>query len=136
MRISDWSSDVCSSDLLDHISAEVRLGRQAYWVCPLVEESEALQLQTAVDTHQALVAALPDLRVGLVHGRLPAAEKARVMQQFQAGDIDVLVAPTVLEAGVDVSNATLMVMEPAERRPERRRVGEGCISKGSNRWAP
>src|SRR3546814_10792467 len=70
-------ADTRRDEVLDHISAEVRLGRQAYWVCPLVEESETLQLQTAVDTHQALVAALPDLRVGRVHGRLPAAEKAR-----------------------------------------------------------
>lgn len=120
-------------EVLDHVADEVRQGRQAYWVCPLVEESEALQLQTAVDTHLALTAALPDLRVGLVHGRLPASDKNQVMHAFQAGDIDVLVATTVIEVGVDVPNASLMVIEHAERfglaqlHQLRGRVGRGSV---------
>jgi ATP-dependent DNA helicase RecG len=124
-------ADTRREEVLERVSAEVRQGRRAYWVCPLVEESEALQLQTAVDTHQALVAALPDLRIGLVHGRLPAADKNQVMRQFEAGDIDVLVATTVIEVGVDVSNASLMVIEHAERfglaqlHQLRGRVGRG-----------
>jgi ATP-dependent DNA helicase RecG len=109
----------------------VRAGRQAYWVCPLVEESEALQLQTAVDTYDLLRAALPDLRVGLMHGRLPAREKSVVMDAFRAGDTDLLVATTVIEVGVDVPNAGLMVIEHAERfglaqlHQLRGRVGRG-----------
>ncbi len=118
-------------EVIARIMAEVRRGRQAYWVCPLVEESEALQLQTAVDTQASLAAALPDLRVGLVHGRLPAAEKNETMRRFQAGGIDVLVATTVIEVGVDVPNASLMVVEHAERfglaqlHQLRGRVGRG-----------
>jgi ATP-dependent DNA helicase RecG len=88
---------------------------QAYWVCPLVEESETLQLKTVVDTYDVLRTALPDQRVGMVHGRLSSAEKNEVMQAFRQGEIDVLVATTVIEVGVDVPNATLMVIEHAER---------------------
>ncbi|WP_454056285.1 ATP-dependent DNA helicase RecG [Cupriavidus sp. Marseille-Q8015] len=111
-----------------HAAAE---GRQVYWVCPLIEESEALQLQTAVETFETLVAALPDLRVGLVHGRLPPAEKASVMEDFSANRLQVLVATTVIEVGVDVPNASLMVIEHAERfglaqlHQLRGRVGRG-----------
>lgn len=111
-----------------HAAAE---GRQVYWVCPLIEESEALQLQTAVETYETLVAALPDLRVGLVHGRLPPAEKASVMDDFSANRMQVLVATTVIEVGVDVPNASLMVIEHAERfglaqlHQLRGRVGRG-----------
>jgi ATP-dependent DNA helicase RecG len=111
-----------------HRAAE---GRQVYWVCPLIEESEALQLQTAVETYETLVAALPDLRVGLVHGRLPPAEKAAVMDDFTANRLQVLVATTVIEVGVDVPNASLMVIEHAERfglaqlHQLRGRVGRG-----------
>ncbi|GAA0226456.1 ATP-dependent DNA helicase RecG [Castellaniella daejeonensis] len=118
-------------EVLARVGEVVRAGRQAYWVCPLVEESEALQLQTAVDTHELLRAALPDLRVGLMHGRLPAQEKAAVMDAFRAGDIDLLVATTVIEVGVDVPNAGLMVIEHAERfglaqlHQLRGRVGRG-----------
>ncbi|NDV11981.1 ATP-dependent DNA helicase RecG [Crenobacter caeni] len=107
-------------------------GRQAYWVCPLIEESETLTLQTAVDTHQELGAALPERRVALVHGRMKAAEKAEVMAAFAAGSIDVLVATTVIEVGVDVPNASLMVIEHAERmglaqlHQLRGRVGRGA----------
>lgn len=106
-------------------------GEQAYWVCPLVEESEALELQPAVDAQAELQAALPDLRVGLVHGRLPPAEKVAVMQAFIRNEIQLLVATTVIEVGVDVPNATLMVIEHAERmglaqlHQLRGRVGRG-----------
>ncbi|WP_047243524.1 ATP-dependent DNA helicase RecG [Chromobacterium subtsugae] len=106
-------------------------GRQAYWVCPLIEESEALQLQTAVDSHQQLQQDLPGRRIGLVHGRMKAAEKAAVMAAFAAAELDVLVATTVIEVGVDVPNASLMVIEHAERmglaqlHQLRGRVGRG-----------
>lgn len=92
-----------------------RKGQQAYWVCPLIEESETLQLQTATETLAQLQAALPELNIGLVHGRMKAAEKAEVMAQFAAGRLNVLVATTVIEVGVDVPNAALMVIEHAER---------------------
>ena len=106
-------------------------GSQAYWVCPLIEESEALQLQTALDTYARLTATFPELKVGLVHGRLAAADKAAVMQSFKSGAIQLLVATTVIEVGVDVQNATLMVIENAERmglaqlHQLRGRVGRG-----------
>jgi len=107
-------------------------GRQAYWVCPLIEESEKLQLQTALDTFATLTTELSGLRVGLVHGRLKADEKAATMAAFAGGDIDVLVATTVIEVGVDVPNASLMVIEHAERfglsqlHQLRGRVGRGA----------
>jgi ATP-dependent DNA helicase RecG len=109
-------------------------GRQAYWVCPLVEESEALQLQTAVDTFNSLVATFPELRIGLVHGRLASQDKAQVMAAFQAGALQLLVSTTVIEVGVDVPNASLMVIEHAERmglsqlHQLRGRVGRGAAS--------
>ncbi|MDO5069892.1 MAG: ATP-dependent DNA helicase RecG [Neisseria zoodegmatis] len=109
-----------------------RKGRQAYWVCPLIEESETLQLQTATETQAALQAALPELSIGLVHGRMKAAEKAAVMADFSAGRLNVLVATTVIEVGVDVPNAALMVIEHAERmglaqlHQLRGRVGRGA----------
>ena len=109
-------------------------GQQAYWVCPLIEESEALQLQTATDTLARLQAALPGLSVGLVHGRMKAVEKAAVMAEFIAGRLHVLVATTVIEVGVDVPNASLMVIEHAERmglaqlHQLRGRVGRGAAA--------
>lgn len=103
------------SEVLERIHTAVTQGEQAYWVCPLVEESEVLELQTAVDTYAVLCAALPDVRVGLVHGRLAPGEKAEVMKAFVAGSIQLLVATTVIEVGVDVANASLMVIEHAER---------------------
>ena len=109
-------------------------GQQVYWVCPLIEESETLQLQTAVETQAELQAALPDLSIGLVHGRMKAAEKAMVMAAFSAGELDVLVATTVIEVGVDVPNASLMVIEHAERmglaqlHQLRGRVGRGAAA--------
>lgn len=109
-------------------------GQQVYWVCPLIEESETLQLQTAVETQAELQVALPELSIGLVHGRMKAAEKAAVMAAFSAGDLDVLVATTVIEVGVDVPNASLMVIEHAERmglaqlHQLRGRVGRGAAA--------
>ena len=109
-----------------------RKGQQAYWVCPLIEESETLQLQTATETLEQLQAALPELNIGLVHGRMKAAEKAEVMAEFAAGRLNVLVATTVIEVGVDVPNAALMVIEHAERiglaqlHQLRGRVGRGA----------
>ncbi|MDO8787891.1 MAG: ATP-dependent DNA helicase RecG [Sulfuritalea sp.] len=108
-----------------------RSGRQAYWVCPLIEESETLQLKTAEETFTRLSADLPELKIGLVHGRLKAAEKAAVMAAFVANEIQLLVATTVIEVGVDVPNASLMVIEHAERfglaqlHQLRGRVGRG-----------
>ncbi|MCZ8408869.1 ATP-dependent DNA helicase RecG [Achromobacter dolens] len=124
-------SDARREEVIAHIAQAARGGRQAYWVCPLVEESEALELQTAVDTYEGMRADLPDLRIGLVHGRLPQAEKAAVMQAFREGEIDLLVATTVIEVGVDVPNASMMVIEHAERfglaqlHQLRGRVGRG-----------
>ncbi|EEG25016.1 putative ATP-dependent DNA helicase RecG [Eikenella corrodens ATCC 23834] len=114
------------------VLATCKKGQQAYWVCPLIEESEALQLQTATDTLAELQAALPELTIGLVHGRMKSAEKATVMAEFAAGRIHVLVATTVIEVGVDVPNAALMVIEHAERmglsqlHQLRGRVGRGA----------
>lgn len=111
-----------------------RKGRQVYWVCPLIEESETLQLQTATETQAALQTALPELSIGLVHGRMKAAEKAQVMAEFAAGRLNVLVATTVIEVGVDVPNASLMVIEHAERmglaqlHQLRGRVGRGAAA--------
>jgi len=120
----------------DEVVARVRdacmQGRQAYWVCPLIEESEALQLQTALDTFANIQQTFPDLAVGLVHGRLPNADKAAVMERFQSGRLQLLVATTVIEVGVDVPNASLMVIENAERmglaqlHQLRGRVGRGA----------
>ena len=109
-----------------------RQNRQAYWVCPLIEESDQLNAQAAEDTAAALAEALQELRVGLVHGRMPAREKDAAMTRFKAGEIDLLVATTVIEVGVDVPNASLMVIENAERmglaqlHQLRGRVGRGA----------
>ncbi|MBL8472649.1 MAG: ATP-dependent DNA helicase RecG [Rhodocyclaceae bacterium] len=124
-------SEARRDEVIFRVRAACAEGRQAYWVCPLIEESEALQLQTALDTHARLVAELPELGVGLLHGRLKADEKSAVMAQFSAGTIQLLVATTVVEVGVDVPNASLMVIEHAERfglsqlHQLRGRVGRG-----------
>ncbi|RJG07118.1 ATP-dependent DNA helicase RecG [Noviherbaspirillum cavernae] len=121
-------------EVIARIHAAALEGRQVYWVCPLIEESEALQLQTATDTHATLAEALPDLRVGLVHGRMKPVEKQMVMDAFIRGDTHVLVATTVIEVGVDVPNASLMVIEHAERfglsqlHQLRGRVGRGTAA--------
>ncbi len=125
-------ADSRRDDVVGFVTKHVAEGRQAYWVCPLIEESEALQLQTAQETYEQLSADLPNLRIGLVHGRLKADEKQAVMAAFAGGEIDVLVATTVIEVGVDVPNASLMVIEHAERfglsqlHQLRGRVGRGA----------
>lgn len=121
-------------EVIARVHAAALEGRQIYWVCPLIEESEALQLQTATDTHATLTAALPSLQVGLVHGRMKTAEKQAVMDAFTQNQMQVLVATTVIEVGVDVPNASLMVIEHAERfglsqlHQLRGRVGRGTAA--------
>ncbi|MBM4213072.1 MAG: ATP-dependent DNA helicase RecG [Gammaproteobacteria bacterium] len=119
------------SEVVARIDAACRSGRQAYWVCPLIEESEELQCQAAEETAAVLTEALPHLVVRLVHGRMKPKEKDATMLAFKAGKIPLLVATTVIEVGVDVPNATLMVIENAERmglaqlHQLRGRVGRG-----------
>ena len=119
------------ADVIRRVQAACQQGRQVYWVCPLIDESEALEAQAANDTEQELSAALEGVSVGLVHGRLKPKEKEAVMASFRAGDIDLLVATTVIEVGVDVPNASLMIIENAERmglaqlHQLRGRVGRG-----------
>jgi len=123
--------DTRRDDIVARIAEACAAGRQAYWVCPLIEESEHLDSQAATDTAAALAQALPQLKVGLVHGRMHDREKDLTMQQFARGAIDLLVATTVIEVGVDVPNASLMVIENAERlglsqlHQLRGRVGRG-----------
>ncbi len=120
-------------EIVVRIRDQCRHGRQAYWVCPLVEESDQLEAQAAEATAAALAEALSELRVGLVHGRMAAREKEEVMSRFKAGSVDLLVATTVIEVGVDVPNASLMVIENAERmglaqlHQLRGRVGRGAV---------
>jgi ATP-dependent DNA helicase RecG len=127
-------SDARRDEVIARVRDAALKGRQVYWVCPLIEESETLQLQTAIETYETLVQALPELRVGLVHGRLPPAEKAAVMDAFSRNDVQLLVATTVIEVGVDVPNASLMVIEHAERfglaqlHQLRGRVGRGSAA--------
>ena len=125
-------AEVRRAEVTARVHDACRAGGQAYWVCPLIEESEVLQLKTAEETYARLTAELPDLKVGLVHGRLKAEEKAAVMTAFAASEIQLLVATTVIEVGVDVPNASLMVIEHAERfglaqlHQLRGRVGRGA----------
>jgi ATP-dependent DNA helicase RecG len=119
-------------EVMRRIREACRAGGQAYWVCPLIEESEQLQLQTALDTHAALSREFSELSVGLIHGRMKPAEKTQTMAAFLAGTIQLLVGTTVIEVGVDVPNASLMVIEHAERfglaqlHQLRGRVGRGA----------
>jgi len=121
-------------EVIERVAEAATGGRQVYWVNTLIEESELLEAQAATETAEALAAALPRLRVGLVHGRLPAAQKAEMMRAFAAGTIHLLVATTVIEVGVDVPNASLMVIENAERlglaqlHQLRGRVGRGAVA--------
>jgi ATP-dependent DNA helicase RecG len=127
-------ADTRRDEVLARIRDEVARGRQVYWVCPLIEESETLDLQNATETHRRLSDALPGRTVGLLHGRMPAAEKAAAMALFTRGEMSVLVATTVIEVGVDVPNASLMVIEHAERfglsqlHQLRGRVGRGPVA--------
>ena len=121
-------------EVIERIRAQSALGRQIYWVCPLIEESEALDLSNATQTHAQLSAALPGVMVGLLHSRLSMAEKKAVMALFTGGQMGLLVSTTVIEVGVDVSNASLMVIEHAERfglsqlHQLRGRVGRGAAA--------
>jgi ATP-dependent DNA helicase RecG len=125
--------DARRDEVVARIDAACRAGRQAYWVCPLIDESDAVRHQAAEETAAALSAALPDVRVGLVHGRMPGTRKDAVMGAFKRGELDLLVATTVIEVGVDVPNASLMVIENAERmglaqlHQLRGRVGRGTV---------
>ena len=124
--------DTRRGEIVERVRAACASGQQAYWVCPLIEESEVLDYQAAEASYQMLTEALPALRVGLVHGRMRPAEKERGMQAFKEGLIQVLVATTVIEVGVDVPNASLMIIENAERmglsqlHQLRGRVGRGA----------
>jgi ATP-dependent DNA helicase RecG len=118
-------------EVVQRIRSACLAGRQAYWVCPLIDESEEMPYQAAEETAAAVSAALPELEVGLVHGRMPPAAKEGIMRRFKEGKVQLLVATTVIEVGVDVPNATLMVIENAERlglaqlHQLRGRVGRG-----------
>lgn len=118
-------------ELLQRVAKACEAGRQAYWVCPLIEESELIDAQAAEATANAIREALPQLRIGLIHGRLKSTAKEQIMRAFKQQDIDLLVATTVIEVGVDVPNATLMVIENSERlglsqlHQLRGRVGRG-----------
>ncbi|MES2564991.1 MAG: ATP-dependent DNA helicase RecG [Pseudomonadota bacterium] len=140
-------SDARRDEVIQRVRDACMGGNQAYWVCPLIEESETLQLKTALETYEFVRAAFPELKVGLVHGRLKSAEKAAVMSAFKSGEIQLLVATTVIEVGVDVPSATLMVIEHAERmglsqlHQLRGRIGRGsgastCILLYQNPLTP
>ena len=119
-------------EIVERVRKIAAAGQQVYWVCPLIEESEKLELQTAVALHAELTETLSEFRVGLLHGRMKPAEKAATMDGFVRGEVDVLVATTVIEVGVDVPNASMMVIEHAERfglaqlHQLRGRVGRGA----------
>jgi ATP-dependent DNA helicase RecG len=127
-------ADSRREEVIERIRSQLAQGRQVYWVCPLIEESEALDLTNATATHASLSEALPGVMVGLLHSRMPVAEKKAVMALFTAGQMGVLVSTTVIEVGVDVPNASLMVIEHAERfglsqlHQLRGRVGRGAAA--------
>jgi len=127
-------SDARRDEVVARIEAQIADGRQIYWVCPLIEESESIDLVNATQTHAALSSALPGVMVGLLHSRMPVAEKKAVMSLFTEGVMAVLVSTTVIEVGVDVPNASLMVIEHAERfglsqlHQLRGRVGRGAAA--------
>ncbi|MDA8455663.1 ATP-dependent DNA helicase RecG [Acidovorax sp. GBBC 3334] len=127
-------ADSRKDEVIERIGAQVAAGRQVYWVCPLIEESEALDLSNATATHVDLSEALPGTVVGLLHSRMPPAEKKAVMALFTSGAMGVLVSTTVIEVGVDVPNASLMVIEHSERfglsqlHQLRGRVGRGAAA--------
>jgi ATP-dependent DNA helicase RecG len=127
-------SDSRRAEVIERIRHQLAQGRQVYWVCPLIEESETLDLTNATETHQALSQALPGVMVGLLHSRMPQPEKKAVMTLFTGGQMGVLVSTTVIEVGVDVPNASLMVIEHAERfglsqlHQLRGRVGRGAAA--------
>ncbi|UCE90379.1 MAG: ATP-dependent DNA helicase RecG, partial [Pseudomonadota bacterium] len=126
--------DTRRDEVVERVHRACSGGRQAYWVCTMIEESEALQAQAAQDTADALQQALPDLRIGLVHGRMKPDAKECTMRTFKDGELDLLVATTVIEVGVDVPNASLMIIDNAERlglaqlHQLRGRVGRGAAA--------
>lgn len=126
-------SDQRRADVVQRVRDACLQGRQVYWVCTLIEESEALQCQAAEVTAEELREALPELRIGLVHGRMKPAEKAEIMASYKAAELDLLVATTVIEVGVDVPNASVMIIENPERlglaqlHQLRGRVGRGSV---------
>ncbi|EOC1555975.1 ATP-dependent DNA helicase RecG, partial [Cronobacter dublinensis] len=127
-------ADTRRNEIIERVRSACQEGRQAYWVCTLIEESELLEAQAAEATWEELKATLPDLNVGLVHGRMKPTEKQAVMQAFKRGEIHLLVATTVIEVGVDVPNASLMIIENPERlglaqlHQLRGRVGRGAVA--------
>ena len=127
-------ADSRRAEVIERIRSQLAQGRQVYWVCPLIEESEALDLSNATATHAELSESLPGVLVGLLHSRMPVAEKKAVMSLFTGGQMGVLVSTTVIEVGVDVPNASLMVIEHAERfglsqlHQLRGRVGRGAAA--------
>ena len=127
-------SDQRREEVIERVRLACEQGRQAYWVCTLIEESETLAAQAAQVTAESLAESLPHLRIALIHGRLKPAEKDQVMTAFKAGDVDLLVATTVIEVGVDVPNASLMIIENPERlglaqlHQLRGRVGRGATA--------
>jgi len=127
-------SEARRDEVVERIRSQLAEGRQVYWVCPLIEESESVDLINATQTHEALSVALPGTPVGLLHSRMPPAEKKAVMALFTSGQLGVLVSTTVIEVGVDVPNASLMVIEHAERfglsqlHQLRGRVGRGAAA--------
>ncbi|WEP45302.1 ATP-dependent DNA helicase RecG [Cronobacter dublinensis subsp. infanticibi] len=127
-------ADTRRGEIIERVRSACQEGRQAYWVCTLIEESELLEAQAAEATWEELKATLPDLNVGLVHGRMKPTEKQAVMQAFKQGEMHLLVATTVIEVGVDVPNASLMIIENPERlglaqlHQLRGRVGRGAVA--------
>lgn len=128
-------ADTRRNDIIERVRiACAQEGKQAYWVCTLIDESEVLEAQAAADTTEELQRQLPELNIGLVHGRMKPAEKQQVMQQFKSGELHLLVATTVIEVGVDVPNASLMIIENPERlglaqlHQLRGRVGRGSVA--------
>jgi ATP-dependent DNA helicase RecG len=132
--ITKLVSDSRRDEVIERIRGQLAQGRQVYWVCPLIEESETLDLTNATETHAQLSEALPGVMVGLLHSRMPVPEKKAVMALFTGGQMGVLVSTTVIEVGVDVPNASLMVIEHAERfglsqlHQLRGRVGRGAAA--------
>jgi ATP-dependent DNA helicase RecG len=121
-------------EVFERVKDTCHLGQQVYWVCPLIEESETLQLETALETFQVIQDEFPNLRIGVVHGRMKSHDKSKIMQEFSKGDVHLLVATSVIEVGVDVPNATVMVIENAERmglsqlHQLRGRIGRGSAA--------
>ena len=126
-------SNQCRQEIIERISGVCQQNRQVYWVCTLIEDSESLPSQPAIDMCQSLQEKLPSLQIGLIHGRMSGAEQERTMGKFRAGELHILVATTVIEVGVDVPNASLMIIENAERlgllqlHQLRGRIGRGKV---------